>query len=933
MNDAGLSLYTEARLLEREDELPKAFMEHVAHCPQCQQEILDLYEFVQEDDLCHLVPHPFLDCPQPETGANWLLQWTRSAGRAAAMVLLTVVSGLAYLIVSNPARPLPLTIVSPFAHPALNVPYQSFVFQADKAQSLYLSEGTYISLPAQSFVYQDGRPVRGPVLLRYRELHSAADIIASGVPTLLGEGQPEQWMESAGMFEIRGEQNGQPIFIAPGKKLYVHMATRYPALGFQQYYLDEDLAPGALAYAGFWGHPALAAPEQAKWRFIGPSQLSFSNNLRKKNQDLLKSLRKEIDSLAVLIQKAQQAPIPLPLPNIRKPALNTESQLFSLSFNTRENPELSRLEGKVWKYAGENLILSPTLENQWVLRETWDEARLKVLKYKPLSLKGHQDKVQSVAFSSNGRWIVTASADHTAKIWSNEAQYLLTLKGHQGPINSACFSPRQEEYILTASDDHTAKIWSFRGNLMTTLHAHSAPVIQAQFSPNGLFILTQSLDQTVCLWNHHGQKLYQWPHRYGQAAFSPDSRYVITLPDDNRAVIWDMQGRENAVIPGNFSQAIFSNQGKYILTTARATHRSAQLWDTEGRLLKDFSMNAPQLIFSPDDQYIASYSQEGARLWFLNPAKSFNTVLIRNMRNLPETDREGHNSTIHDLRFSPRGNFLASASADHTAKIWTADGKILHTLREHLGKVNQVVFSPDERQILTASDDFTAKLWVEREIQDTQELLLIKHDKHYRDDVGKRVKITGKRFYTTVRSPRADEMREARTIKTPTPEENPLHPLTTRYEAILREIALRENRKFPEDHIPLLDFEVSQFGYYGCNRAYTNAEAIACKGTLRFDKNYSQVRLYLITGVNETVIIPYHYHKDNPLLLPVDLQQPNKLLAIMPGDRVAIFGQGRFNRLNVHKLLSQALIHFDLRPSFPVRSKAELDTFIEKFGS
>ncbi|GAB4399792.1 MAG: hypothetical protein OHK0053_20580 [Microscillaceae bacterium] len=919
--------------MEREDELPKAMIQHVVHCPHCQQEILDLYAFVQDDDLSHLVPHPYLDRPQPETSANWLVQWTHSAGRAAAVVLLTVVSGLAYLIVSNPVRTVPASVVSPFERPALNVPYHSFVFQAEKPQSLYLPQGTYISLPAQSFVYQDGSQVSGPVMLRYRELHTAADIIASGVPTLLGQGKEEQWMESAGMFEIRGEQNGQPVFIAPGKKLNVHMATRFPALGFQKFYLEEKPSSGALAYLGIWSSPAEAATEQAYWRFLGPSQPSYSNNIRENHQAMLKSLRQERDSLALLIQKTQQTQFPLPFSNIHPPSLNNQSLLFSLSFNTRENPELSRYEGKVWKYAGENHILSPTRENQWVLRETWDEARFRVLKYRPLSLKGHQDKVQSVAFSSSGRWIATASADHTAKIWSNEAQYLRTLKGHQGPVNSACFSPQNDQYVLTASDDHTAKVWSLEGHLMATLQAHKAPVRKAQFSPNGLFILTQSEDQTVCLWNYQGLKMEEWPHHYGQAAFSPDSRFVITLPDDNRAVIWDTQGKVSAVIPGNFSQAVFSNQGKYILTTARSAHRSAQLWDLEGRLLKDFNMNAPQMVFSPDDQYIASFSKEGARLWFLNPAKSFNTVLIRNMRNLPEADREGHNGTILDLRFSPRGNFLASASADHTAKIWSADGKMLHTLHEHLGKINQVIFSPDERQILTASDDFTAKLWVEREIQDTQELLLVKHDKYYRDDTGKRIKISGKRFYTTVRSPRIDEMRETTTIKNSAPEENPLHPLTTRYEAILREIALLENLKFPDDHIPMLDFEVSQFGYYGCNRAYANAEAVSCKGTLRFDKEYPQVRLYLITGVKETVVIPYHYQNDTPLLLPVDLQQPNKLLAIMPGDRVAIFGQGRFNRLNIHKLLSQALIHFDLRPSYPVRSKAELDTFIEKFGS
>ena len=79
---------------------------------------------------------------------------------------------------------------------------------------------------------------------------------------------------------------------------------------------------------------------------------------------------------------------------------------------------------------------------------------------KPIAvLGGHSDSVLSAAFNSQGDRIVTASADETVRVWGAEAiTTIAVLKGHSGPVWSAVFSPDGER-ILTASDDTTARIW------------------------------------------------------------------------------------------------------------------------------------------------------------------------------------------------------------------------------------------------------------------------------------------------------------------------------------------------------------------------------------------------------------------------------------------------------------------------------------------
>jgi tRNA A-37 threonylcarbamoyl transferase component Bud32 len=74
------------------------------------------------------------------------------------------------------------------------------------------------------------------------------------------------------------------------------------------------------------------------------------------------------------------------------------------------------------------------------------------------TLAGHSDRVFSVAWSPDGRYIASGSLDNTIKIWTIEGELKRTFKGHSNNVFSVAWSP-DGKYIASGSDDKTIKIW------------------------------------------------------------------------------------------------------------------------------------------------------------------------------------------------------------------------------------------------------------------------------------------------------------------------------------------------------------------------------------------------------------------------------------------------------------------------------------------
>jgi WD40 repeat protein len=159
---------------------------------------------------------------------------------------------------------------------------------------------------------------------------------------------------------------------------------------------------------------------------------------------------------------------------------------------------------------------------------------------------GDTMKVQSVALSPDGQWMVTGHSDKTVRLWTIQGRLVDTRPGHMGTVNWVSFSP-DGETIASASEDKTVQLWNLKnGSLesIRTLQGHIGPVNWVSFSPDGQTIASASSDRTVKLWQAEDGQLLTTFEGHQDAvwsiAFSPDGKTLASASKDKTVLLWNL---------------------------------------------------------------------------------------------------------------------------------------------------------------------------------------------------------------------------------------------------------------------------------------------------------------------------------------------------------------------------------------------------------
>ncbi|KIM24746.1 hypothetical protein M408DRAFT_49152, partial [Serendipita vermifera MAFF 305830] len=374
---------------------------------------------------------------------------------------------------------------------------------------------------------------------------------------------------------------------------------------------------------------------------------------------------------------------------------------------------------------------------------------------------GHRNAITSVAFSPDGRQIVSGSLDYTIRVWDAETgeRVLGPLPGHSGTVTSVSFS-LDGRRIVSGSSDVTIRVWDAKTGeiLVGPLEGHNAAVTSVSFSPNGRHLVSGSRDRTVRVWDIETGETIIGPLKghskwVNSVSFSLDGKRIVSGSDDCTIRVWNAKtgGRVVGPLRGHnaaVTSVSFSPDGRQIVSGSRDC--TIRVWDTEtgGMLigpLQGHDSWVNSVSFSPNGRRIVSGSKDRTiRVWdagtsemVLGPLQGHSdcinsisfaldgrriisgssdcTIGVWDVetRDMVVSPLQGHSDSVRSVSFSSDGRRIVSGSRDRTVRVWDADTgePVLGPLQGHSNWVNSVSFSLNGRRVVSGSDDCTIRVW------------------------------------------------------------------------------------------------------------------------------------------------------------------------------------------------------------------------------
>jgi WD40 repeat protein len=325
-------------------------------------------------------------------------------------------------------------------------------------------------------------------------------------------------------------------------------------------------------------------------------------------------------------------------------------------------------------------------------------------------LKGHAELVYAVAFTADGKYVITASFDRTLKVWEvasgKEVKTFAGPQGHQNLVLSVAISPNGQ-MVASGGSDNQAKIWDFPASAPLRDFAHTDAVNAVALSADGTKLAGAGKDGSIKLWNTaDGKQLFDMKGHVGPVtgvSFSANGQMLASSGADKTVRFWNPANGQLTATVGAHSAP----------TTAVIVHpnNAAAYSAAEDGTLKFWQVPTPAPRALPahaDAVTVVALSADGNQVLTASADK---TVRISNFANGQQIRAQaGPGAAVASAALAANG-LSAAGAADGRLHLWAADGKELAQMPAHAGAVTGVAFHPQSTQLLSAGADGLLKLW------------------------------------------------------------------------------------------------------------------------------------------------------------------------------------------------------------------------------
>lgn len=357
--------------------------------------------------------------------------------------------------------------------------------------------------------------------------------------------------------------------------------------------------------------------------------------------------------------------------------------------------------------------------------------------------KGHYATIKAVAYTPDGKYLLTGSRDKTIKLWEiASGRELKTYFGHTSTINDLVVS-KNGKFFISSGADHTARMWDISsGKLLKTFYGHSLRLTTVDLSSDDKRLITAGYDTEAYIWNISTGLVTDTikvdPERglgMGMSAqFNPTLNQIAFGNDDKKVTIHNDGAAEPSytIKPGLGScggcatSIQYTEDGQQLLSGSR--DGPFQLINTlNGEVIKVFKKEHEDyrgIDIDTESERVLLVTEDSISLYDLNSANIIYKI------------KGNHTSPITDASFSPDGAHIVTSSDDQTVTIYNAvDGSIFkhlqgflqdqdkgglnyeadsywdHFIKKYTDLRNDIRLSPDGKYLVKAKIGSLVRMW------------------------------------------------------------------------------------------------------------------------------------------------------------------------------------------------------------------------------